>query len=349
MSSASQPRTAFRAAESKGIARRRVGHKKPSEETQYRAGRVRPWAERIETERRRPARSLGRQGRQPDEDGWPTAARRRREAPELAAAPRIIQEGRGQGGDVHRERIAAAAMRAAEGCDVLLICLPMGFQEALAVALEQDCRVVAAATVSEGVVWATSTEPALAIVDTMAERDAIGMIQILRRRTEGCVIAAFGAKDLGAEGLAFGLLAADITFTTPMSTPEILDRIRALLLVTENRKVHLSRLSPYVARAIGLIGDRYGEQLSLKTVADAVGVSPAHLSRLFKQETGKVFRVFFTRVRVELAKRLIRTDGTKLKAIGRRVGFNDASHLSRHFQKYEGCRPGAYRARVQQG
>jgi AraC-like DNA-binding protein len=250
---------------------------------------------------------------------------------------------------VHRERIAAAAMRAAQGCDVLLVCLPMGFQEALVVALEHDCKVGAVATVSEAIVWATSTEPALAIVDTMAERDAIGMIQILRRRTQGCVIAAFGTKDLAAEGVAFGLLAADITFTTPMSIPEILDRIRALLLVMENRKTRLSRLSPYVAGAIGLIGDRYGEPLSLKTVANAVGVSPAHLSRLFKQETGKVFKVFVTRVRVELAKRLMRTESTKLKAIARRFGFSDASHLSRHFQKYEGCRPGAYRARVQQG
>ena len=79
----------------------------------------------------------------------------------VSGRPRIVRKGRGQGRDVHREQIAAAATRA-EGRDVLLISLPVGFQEALAVALEQDCKVGAVATVSEGVVWATSTEPALA-------------------------------------------------------------------------------------------------------------------------------------------------------------------------------------------
>src|SRR5207245_2059266 len=98
----------------------------------------------------------------------------------VSGRPRIVRKGRGQGRDVHREQIAAAATRA-EGRDVLLISLPVGFQEALAVALEQDCKVGAVATVSEGVVWATSTEPALAIVDTMAERDGERLLKTHRK------------------------------------------------------------------------------------------------------------------------------------------------------------------------
>jgi AraC-like DNA-binding protein len=52
---------------------------------------------------------------------------------------------------------------------------------------------------------------------------------------------------------------------------------------------------------------------------------------------------YVTRLRIEVAKQLLYDRAQTLERIAEKVGFSDASHLSRVFRRYVGYRPGTFR------
>ena len=78
-------------------------------------------------------------------------------------------------------------------------------------------------------------------------------------------------------------------------------------------------------------------------LADRLGVSRRYLSRCFRRHAGVSIGLYVTRVRVHAARHLIAHTGAKFEAVATKVGFHDASHMSRAFLKLTGRRPGEYR------
>ena len=78
-------------------------------------------------------------------------------------------------------------------------------------------------------------------------------------------------------------------------------------------------------------------------MAEAAGLSASHLAHCFRSETGMSVRDYLTRVRVVIAQDLLAHTDTKLPPIADRLGFVDASHLSRVFRKVTGRAPSAFR------
>ncbi|WP_276357036.1 helix-turn-helix domain-containing protein [Cohnella caldifontis] len=95
--------------------------------------------------------------------------------------------------------------------------------------------------------------------------------------------------------------------------------------------------------AIEIIETRYQDDISVEMIADAVQVTPAYLSRIFKQATGKTVLEYLTIVRIEHSKRLLHTTGLTMQEISQRVGYNNANSFIRIFRKHEGVTPGEYR------
>jgi AraC-like DNA-binding protein len=89
--------------------------------------------------------------------------------------------------------------------------------------------------------------------------------------------------------------------------------------------------------------EHFREPLTVPEIASAVGVSPSHLHRIFRAETGSTLVSRVHRLRLEAAaQRLRETDQTVL-AIAQEVGFTSQSHLTRLFRRHYGCAPGRYR------
>jgi DNA-binding response OmpR family regulator/AraC-like DNA-binding protein len=104
-------------------------------------------------------------------------------------------------------------------------------------------------------------------------------------------------------------------------------------------------LPPQVPVAIEHIASRYRESLSVAEIARAAGVSPDHLTRLFREALGIGIKDYLRRVRVAVAARLLAGSDRKLEDVAELAGFHDASHLSRVFIDEAGTRPGMYRRR----
>ena len=102
-------------------------------------------------------------------------------------------------------------------------------------------------------------------------------------------------------------------------------------------------LSDLILRVAMYVG-KHHVGVKVDRIAEAVGVSAGHLSRVFRDETTLTAKEFVTRVRIEVARYLLRETRDGLEVIAERVGLRDGPDLSRVSREHTGAVPGAYRA-----
>ncbi|MGL4619820.1 helix-turn-helix domain-containing protein [Chroococcidiopsis sp.] len=124
--------------------------------------------------------------------------------------------------------------------------------------------------------------------------------------------------------------------------------------------VHLLRdyatTQPRVALYEGGLGDRrllqvseyinahLDREIKLADLAQLLGMSQFHFSRLFKQSLGSSPHQYLLQQRVERAKQLLKQTNLSVVEIALQSGFNSHSHLSQQFRQFTGMTPKAYRA-----
>ena len=108
-------------------------------------------------------------------------------------------------------------------------------------------------------------------------------------------------------------------------------------------KLQKPRSSSYVDKCRDYVRKHYREKISLDEIAEAVGISPTYLSRLFRKETGVCLQDFINEVRVTRAAELLRYSAKSLPEIAYYVGFPNQSYLGKIFKKYKNMTPRAYR------
>ena len=99
-----------------------------------------------------------------------------------------------------------------------------------------------------------------------------------------------------------------------------------------------------IQRVIGLIQQRYWDQLSLTGLARQVGMSKYHLSHRFHDVLGVTFRDYLLRVRLERAKVLLAAGHVSITEVAHDVGFGDLARFDKVFKRYTGYTPSAYRS-----
>jgi two-component system response regulator YesN len=72
-------------------------------------------------------------------------------------------------------------------------------------------------------------------------------------------------------------------------------------------------------------------------------LSPSHLASLLKERLGLSYITYLTSIRIEQAKKLLRTTDLTVAAIAERVGYPNVTNFYRLFQRETGLTPGAYR------
>ena len=83
--------------------------------------------------------------------------------------------------------------------------------------------------------------------------------------------------------------------------------------------------------------------LTLGEVADYVGYSHTHFSKVFKEEMGCGFRTYLNQTRVEKSKVLLLADNTPMSEICSACGFEDQSYFCKVFKRLVGVTPNRYR------
>ena len=163
--------------------------------------------------------------------------------------------------------------------------------------------------------------PQLAQVDPLLFHLGLGLKSILESGAEG--------QRLYAESLTHTLMVHILQhYTTRVTHPKTygdgLAKVK-LQLVLDYIQGHLDR------------------DLGLKELASLVQLSPHYFSHLFKQSVGIPPHQYVVQQRVERAKQLLKRSHMTISEIAYGVGFANQAHLNRHFKRFTGITPGAFR------
>lgn len=117
-----------------------------------------------------------------------------------------------------------------------------------------------------------------------------------------------------------------------------------LLARNKNEYPSSSEGNEYVSAAIGYVREHLTDGVKLSDAARAVSVSPEHLSRIFKQNTGLGFSEYVTLLRLRKAEELLRGNGRmSVSEVAYACGFNDSNYFSEKFKRSYGLSPIKYR------
>ncbi|MEV5652310.1 AraC family transcriptional regulator [Nocardia sp. NPDC052254] len=101
---------------------------------------------------------------------------------------------------------------------------------------------------------------------------------------------------------------------------------------------------PLLAAVFDVIGARYPEELSLRDVAEAVGMSAGHLTTVVRRRTGRTVQDWIIERRMAEARRLLAGTELPIGEIARRVGLSDPGYFARQFRNTVGVSPRQWRA-----
>jgi len=94
-----------------------------------------------------------------------------------------------------------------------------------------------------------------------------------------------------------------------------------------------------------LLRARVGSRTSIADLARRVGLSPSHLSTIFRERTGQGILEYQTSLRMARARELLDLTDAPVNAIAREIGYPDALYFSRMFRPRPGMGPTEYRSR----
>lgn len=138
-----------------------------------------------------------------------------------------------------------------------------------------------------------------------------------------------------------------------VSCPDVFsqDTIRCcvmqLFLLIAGASVHnkpLSVSSPIVEQAVAHIRSNFMDRITLTDTARHCAVSPEHLSRVFKKETGFGFNEYLNLYRLKKAEALLKTGQVRsVSRVALQCGFNDSNYFSGMYKKVYGVPPSLVR------
>lgn len=97
--------------------------------------------------------------------------------------------------------------------------------------------------------------------------------------------------------------------------------------------------NPFIRKAIRFMRDQYSRNIGTVDIADHVKLSRSYLSDLFSKEMGESLTETLTRIRIEEAKRKLRSGEMKVYEVAEAVGFADPKSFAKTFKRFVGCTP----------
>lgn len=110
--------------------------------------------------------------------------------------------------------------------------------------------------------------------------------------------------------------------------------------VAKKGKKHYSTVTENVIHFIHI---HLHEKITLESAAQKAGISPCHLSRTFKKETGMSFVDYIQKERVEAARHMLIYSEYTISEISEYLHFSTESYFIRIFRKYMETTPARYR------
>lgn len=134
-------------------------------------------------------------------------------------------------------------------------------------------------------------------------------------------------------------------FSSDLDASRIISQIVYDLL--ENTDLNKSSSnSGTVNQVIKYIRDNYKKEITIRDMANVVHISPDHLIRIFKKQTGYTPYSYLKNYRLLKACDLLSFTRMSVKQICMEIGYKSESSFISQFKSYKGIAPSEYRARI---
>ncbi|GAA0623608.1 AraC family transcriptional regulator [Kribbella sandramycini] len=114
-------------------------------------------------------------------------------------------------------------------------------------------------------------------------------------------------------------------------------------------QINVDRVMPAdgdpLERAMSYLADRLDSSVRVPELAKLVGVSPSHLSALFRKVTGGGVLAYHQSLRMARARTLLDSSPATVAKIADELGYADPLYFSRQFSRFHGMSPTQFRRR----
>jgi AraC-like DNA-binding protein/quercetin dioxygenase-like cupin family protein len=114
-------------------------------------------------------------------------------------------------------------------------------------------------------------------------------------------------------------------------------------------QINVDRVMPVegdpLQRAMSYLADRLDSTVRVPELAKLVGVSPSHLSALFRKVTGGGVLAHHQSLRMARARQLLDGSAATVASIADELGYTDPLYFSRQFSRFHGMSPTDFRRR----
>ncbi len=126
----------------------------------------------------------------------------------------------------------------------------------------------------------------------------------------------------------------------------LLHFLASIKYIDQFRQLKNTKVTDKIDKAILFMRENIKKELSLKSIADKVGLSHSHFSFIFKQRTGRSPMDYFIKLKIQTACQYLDHTNMKVKTVAHEVGIEDQYYFSRIFKKTMGDSPQKYRKRL---
>jgi YesN/AraC family two-component response regulator len=185
----------------------------------------------------------------------------------------------------------------------------------------------------------------------LSTEDGLQLVPLLARIGLDIPCVALTAHAGPHEGFKAHELGIVELLEKPSSPDEIAATLRKAARLDRSRSSALQPILPPGSKASlltlelqKLVEEQFSTKtLSLSSLARLMGVSPGHLSKVFRQHKGLSVMASVHQRRVALAADLLQTTTQSIKVIADACGYHGASELDRHFARRYGVSPIQFR------
>lgn len=100
---------------------------------------------------------------------------------------------------------------------------------------------------------------------------------------------------------------------------------------------------PKLSKVFRFIEANYHQSITLNDVAQAAGYSPAYLTNLVQNQTGRTVKQWITERRMTQARTLLTNTAHSIGQIAEAIGYTDVSYFTRLFRQIHGVPPQSWR------
>jgi AraC family L-rhamnose operon regulatory protein RhaS len=110
-----------------------------------------------------------------------------------------------------------------------------------------------------------------------------------------------------------------------------------------DEKIHLPNTTKDLNEVLLYLHSNYQNKITIEELTQTFHINRTTLSERFRASTGMSIKDYLIKLRIKLSAVMLRDTMLPISEIMNRVGFNEAHHFSRMFNKHMDCLPSDYR------